>query len=77
MTPMIMAPIIGFAHAGRARVQAELGVMAVVLAADQHRRKMGAWPASQGDIDPEILANPARRRRDRLSKNQDPGPLRE
>ena len=45
-------------RAAQARYQTELGATALLLAAERHRRKTGAWPASANSMAPEILTNP-------------------
>jgi hypothetical protein len=42
----------------QSRHEAELGATEILLAAERHRRKTGAWPASVEDISPEILPDP-------------------
>jgi hypothetical protein len=56
--PILSIP--GLAASGRAhfRYQANLGTTAILLAAERHRLKTGAWPTSIGEIGPGILANP-------------------
>ena len=43
-----------------ANYQAELGATAILLAAERHRRRTGAWPESVADIGAHLLAKPPR-----------------
>jgi hypothetical protein len=56
--PMLMMPAINAAEQAQSRYQSELGAMAILLAAERHRRKTGDWPASIAAIDPAFLAPP-------------------
>jgi hypothetical protein len=58
MLPLLMIPALNTSCSAQARYQAELGTTALLLAAERHRRKTGAWPASADSMAPEILANP-------------------
>ena len=56
--PLLMMPALGSASQSHSRYRAELGAMAILLAAERYRRRRGAWPASVADIDPAILRAP-------------------
>jgi hypothetical protein len=56
--PVLMTPAISVAEQAQSRYQSDLGAMAILLAAERHRRKMGDWPASIAAIDPTFLARP-------------------
>ena len=56
--PSLMMPAIPWGSSADSRYEAELGAMAILLAAERHRLKTGAWPESISAIDPEILPSP-------------------
>jgi hypothetical protein len=56
--PLLLTPAIRATASALSRYQAELGSAAILLAAERHRRKTGAWPASIAEIDPAILSDP-------------------
>ncbi len=56
--PMLMTPALMAGGLAHARYQAELGAMAILLAAERHRRRNGAWPALVAAIDASILPDP-------------------
>ncbi len=56
--PLILMPALNAGSAADLRYQATLGATAILLAAERHRLKTGAWPESIAAIDPQILANP-------------------
>jgi hypothetical protein len=58
MFPLLMMPGLSAYSSAQARYQAELGATALLLAAERHRRKSGAWPASADSMAPEILTDP-------------------
>jgi hypothetical protein len=58
MLPLLRAPALAPSSGYEARYQAELGATALLLAAERHRRRTGAWPASADSMAPEILTNP-------------------
>ena len=53
--PIMLTPAANSAAHAYVRSQAELGSMAILIAAERHRRKSGKWPASIKEIDPGIL----------------------
>ena len=55
MLPLLMIPAVAAASDAQARYQTEMGAMAILLAAERHRLKHGAWPESIAAIDPAIL----------------------
>ena len=57
MLPLLLAPATSAASAAFSRYQCELGAHAILLAAERHRKKTGAWPASTAAIDHGILPN--------------------
>jgi hypothetical protein len=56
--PLLMMPAMTAADTALTRYQANLGATAILLAAERHRRRTGAWPATIDAIDPAILADP-------------------
>lgn len=56
--PMQMTPALMAGEMAHARCQAELGAMAILLAAERHRQRTGAWPASVAAIDASLLPDP-------------------
>jgi hypothetical protein len=58
MLPLLLVPSISSTNPAFASYRGELGATAILLAAERHRRKTGAWPASIADIDRGILPNP-------------------
>jgi hypothetical protein len=56
--PMLLLPALNASGTAHARYQGALGAMAVLLAAERHRRRMGDWPASIATIDPDLLPDP-------------------
>jgi hypothetical protein len=57
MLPLLLVPAISSASTAFSRVQCELGTSAILLAAERHRKKTRAWPASTAAIDGGILPN--------------------
>jgi hypothetical protein len=55
---LLLASVVVPAATAHARYHAELGSTAILLAAERHRRKAGAWPASVAAIDRAILPDP-------------------
>jgi hypothetical protein len=55
MLPVLLAPSTTAASGAFSRVQAELGALAILIAAERHRRRTGKWPASIKAIDPSIM----------------------
>jgi hypothetical protein len=55
---VLMMPAITSSTSAFPRYDAELGATAILLAAERHRRRTGAWPASIAEIDEEILPDP-------------------
>jgi hypothetical protein len=55
LLPMLTMPAIPSAGSAHSRYEAELGAMSILLAAERHRHKTGAWPQSVAAIDREIL----------------------
>jgi len=53
--PIMLTPAASSAATAYLRSQAELGSMAILIAAERQRRKSGKWPASINAIDPGIL----------------------
>jgi hypothetical protein len=53
--PLILTPAISAASSAFQRSQAELGVTAILIAAERQRRRSGKWPASIDEIDRGIL----------------------
>ncbi|WP_165253180.1 hypothetical protein [Paludisphaera soli] len=53
--PILMMPAIESIFQAELRLRAELGATALLIAAERHRLATGAWPASPGDIDDELL----------------------
>jgi hypothetical protein len=53
--PLLMMPPMTSAASADGRFQGELGAMAILLAAERHRRKTGDWPDSGDEIDPAFL----------------------
>ncbi len=53
--PLLLMPAVSSAGSAFGRYQAELGATAIMLAAERHRRKTGAWPESIAAIDRAIL----------------------
>ena len=56
--PLLMMPAMEASSQAHARYQAEMGASAILLAAERHRRRHGAWPESVAAIDPAILVDP-------------------
>jgi hypothetical protein len=56
--PLLLIPAVNAADVSQIRHQAELGAMAILLAAERHRRKTGTWPESIDAIDRTILPSP-------------------
>ena len=56
--PLLMMPAMDAGSNAHLRSQAELGAMAILLAAERRRRRTGAWPESITAIDPAILGEP-------------------
>ena len=60
--PLLLMPALYTMSSAHSRYQSELGAMAILLAAERHRRKAGDWPASIAAIDrgilPEALIDP-------------------
>ena len=56
--PVHMMPAVDPVSLSDARYRAALGGMAILLAAERHRLKHGAWPESIAAIDPAFLADP-------------------
>ena len=56
--PVHMMPAVTVSSTSDARYRAELGASAILLAAERHRLRHGAWPASLAALDPAILADP-------------------
>ena len=52
-----MTPGVVMSDRALSRYQCELGEMAILLAAERHRRKTGDWPASIAAIDRVILSH--------------------
>jgi hypothetical protein len=53
--PMLMMPAASVPFRAEARYHANLGSMAILLAAERHRLKAGDWPDSIAAIDPTFL----------------------
>jgi hypothetical protein len=53
--PMFVMPSLSADSALFARHEAELGAMVILLAAERHRCRAGAWPESTAAIDREVL----------------------
>ena len=53
--PILLCPGLEASGTALSRYQADLGATAILIAAERHRRKTGAWPASIEAIDPSIL----------------------
>jgi hypothetical protein len=53
--PLLLTPALASSSKAHSRYESELGAMAILLAAERHRRKTGDWPLSIGVIDPVIL----------------------
>jgi hypothetical protein len=53
--PLLLMPVLPSAGMAHSRYHAELGAASILLAAERHRRKTGAWPASIAAIDPAFL----------------------
>ena len=49
--PLLLMPAVSSGGSAHSRYQAELGATAILLAAERHRRKTGAWPQSIAAID--------------------------
>jgi hypothetical protein len=56
--PVLMMPALQSGSAAYSRYEGELGAMAILLAAERHRLKTGAWPESPAAIDGDILPDP-------------------
>ena len=56
--PLLLMPAVSSAGSAFGRYQAELGATLILLAAERHRRKTGAWPRSIAAIDRAILPGP-------------------
>lgn len=56
--PLILMPAVRASSLSHSRCQAELGAAAILLAAERHRRRTGAWPASIAAIDRDLLPSP-------------------
>ncbi len=55
---ILITPALKSGGTAHARWQAELGAMAILLAAERHRQRTGAWPDSVAAIDASILGDP-------------------
>ncbi|MHB1557029.1 MAG: hypothetical protein ACYC61_06085 [Isosphaeraceae bacterium] len=55
---ILMTPALAAGGRAHARYQAELGAMAILLAAERHRQRTGAWPDSVAAIDASLLPDP-------------------
>jgi hypothetical protein len=56
--PVLMMPALTMGEKSLTRYEAELGSMAILLAAEQHRLKTSAWPESVAAIDSSLLPKP-------------------
>ncbi len=56
--PLLQSAVLAAAAQAYLRYQCELGTMAVLIAAERHRRNVGNWPESVAAIDPGILPEP-------------------
>jgi hypothetical protein len=56
MLPLLAMPAMGVADTAVTRYEAALGASVILLAAERHRRKTGAWPESAAAIDRAFLA---------------------
>jgi hypothetical protein len=56
--PRLLTAGLSAESSSHSRHEADLGATAILLAAERHRRRTGAWPASIDDIDEEILPDP-------------------
>ena len=55
MIPLLMLPATSSTNTAFTRSQCNLGATVIVIAAERHRRKTGAWPTSIAAIDRGIL----------------------
>jgi hypothetical protein len=53
--PILMVPSMTSFHGAYMRYQSELGTSAILLAAERHRRRTGAWPVAVEEIGHELL----------------------
>ncbi len=58
LLPIKVFPAASASAAAHARVRADLGVTAILIAAERHRKKTGKWPETMAAIDPSILHEP-------------------
>ncbi len=56
--PIKLFPAASSAATAHARVCADLGATAILIAAERHRKNTGQWPESIAAIDPAILPRP-------------------
>lgn len=56
--PALVIPALSTGAMACLRYRAELGAMAILLAAERHRQRTGAWPESVAAIDASILSDP-------------------
>jgi hypothetical protein len=54
--PLLLSPALAWGGSAASRNQGELGTLAILIAAERHRRKTGRWPESIEAIDRGILA---------------------
>jgi hypothetical protein len=55
MLPVLFSPAVAANGSAFSRYQAELGATVILIAAERHRQKTGAWPASIAEIDAEVM----------------------
>ena len=55
MLPLLFSPALATAGAISSRYRCELGTTAILIAAERHRRKTGAWPSTVAAIGRDIL----------------------
>lgn len=56
--PLLLSPALGAGFEAHLRSQAMLRSTSLMLSAERHRRKTGAWPESAAKVDPAFLARP-------------------